>query len=92
MLDVKHFKFSSYGYQVHQDFLQIMHYASILTCSSASILTMASQRMRLLVAAIQYGGAGHGGPDIFPYMISHFHAPGAYDKAPAVEMHNLGLP
>lgn len=32
------------------------------------------------------------GPDIFPYMISHFHTPGAYDKAPTVVMHNLWLP
>ena len=32
------------------------------------------------------------GPDIFPYMISHFHAPSAYDKAPTVVMHNLWLP
>ena len=24
------------------------------------------------------------GPDIFPYMISHFDAPGAYNKAPTV--------
>ena len=52
-------------------------------------MTMESQRMHLLQYSMEDLAMGDPRPDIFPYMISHFHTPSAYDKAPSMEvMHN----
>ena len=52
-------------------------------------MTMVYLRMYLLQNTMEDLAMRDPRRDIFPYMISHFHTPSAYDKAPSMEvMHN----